>query len=43
MIGPSRAAVTSLFAEFKRQRLIEVRGAALMISKKSSLQRILEI
>ncbi len=42
MIGASRETVTRLFAEFKRKRLIEVRGSTLVISNKDSLQRILE-
>lgn len=41
MIGASRETVTRLFAEFKRKRLIEVRGSTLVISNKNSLQRIL--
>jgi CRP/FNR family cyclic AMP-dependent transcriptional regulator len=42
MIGASRETVTRLFAEFKRKRVIEVRGSTLVISNKNSLQRILE-
>jgi CRP/FNR family cyclic AMP-dependent transcriptional regulator len=42
MIGASRETVTRLFAEFKRKRLIEVRGSTLVISNKIALQQILK-
>jgi len=42
MIGASRETVTRLFAEFKRKRLIEVRGSTLVISNKNALRQILE-
>jgi CRP/FNR family transcriptional regulator, cyclic AMP receptor protein len=42
MIGASRETVTRLFAHFKRQRLIEIRGATLLITDKPSLDKLLE-
>ncbi len=42
MIGTSRETVTRLFTDFKRKRLIEVRGSTLVINNKNGLQRLLE-
>src|SRR5271155_5860146 len=42
MIGASRETVTRLFANFKRRRLIEVRGSALLIKDKSGLEKLFE-
>jgi len=41
MIGASRETVTRLFANFKRQGLIEVRGSSLIITNKAGLEKIL--
>jgi CRP/FNR family cyclic AMP-dependent transcriptional regulator len=43
MIGASRETVTRLFADFKRQHLIEVRGSTLLISNKPGLQEFLDL
>jgi len=42
MIGASRETVTRLFAHFKREGLIEVHGATLVISDKQKLEKMLE-
>jgi CRP/FNR family cyclic AMP-dependent transcriptional regulator len=42
MIGASRETVTRLFADFKREGLIEVHGATLVISDKAKLEKMLE-
>lgn len=42
MIGASRETVTRLFANFKREGLVEVHGATLVISDKSRLEKMLE-
>ena len=42
MIGASRETVTRLFANFKREGLIEVHGATLVISDKAKLEKMLE-
>jgi CRP/FNR family transcriptional regulator len=40
MIGLARETVTRLFASFKRERLIEVRGSTLMIANKAGLEKL---
>jgi CRP/FNR family transcriptional regulator, cyclic AMP receptor protein len=42
IIGSSRETVTRLFAHFKRERLIEVHGSTLLITDKSSIEKLLE-
>lgn len=42
MIGASRETVTRLFAHFKRDRLIEIRGSTLLITNKPGLEKLLE-
>lgn len=42
MIGASRETVTRVFANFKRQRFVEVHGSTLTITNKSGLQGILQ-
>ena len=42
MIAASRETVTRLFANFKREGLIEVHGATLVISDKAKLEKMLE-
>jgi len=42
MIGTSRETVTRLFASFKRQRLVEVRGSTLILANKAGLERLLD-
>ena len=41
MIGASRETVTRLFANFKRQGLIEVHGSSLILTNKAALEKIL--
>jgi CRP/FNR family cyclic AMP-dependent transcriptional regulator len=41
MLGTSRETITRLFADFKRQQLVEVRGSSLVITDKPGLQRLL--
>jgi len=41
MIGASRETVTRLFASFKRERLVEVRGSTLTIVNKAGLEKLL--
>jgi CRP/FNR family transcriptional regulator, cyclic AMP receptor protein len=41
MLGTSRETITRLFADFKRQQLVEVRGSSLVISDKPRLQQLL--
>src|SRR6266487_3455545 len=41
MIGASRETVTRLFASFKRERLVEVRGSTLIIANKTGLEKLL--
>jgi CRP/FNR family transcriptional regulator, cyclic AMP receptor protein len=41
MVGTSRETVTRLFAEFKRKRLVEVRGSGLIIVNKADLEKLL--
>ena len=41
MIGTSRETVTRLFADFKRNRLIEVHGSTLVLGNRAGLQRLL--
>jgi CRP/FNR family cyclic AMP-dependent transcriptional regulator len=41
MIGASRETVTRLFAHFKRQGLIEVRGSSLLITDKGGMRKLL--
>ena len=42
MIGTSRETVTRMFASFKQRKLIEVRGATLLITDKAGLQELLQ-
>ena len=42
MIGTSRETVTRLFASFKRERLVEVRGSTLIISNKVDLEKLID-
>jgi CRP/FNR family transcriptional regulator, cyclic AMP receptor protein len=42
MIGASRETVTRLFASFKRQRLVEVRGSTLILANKAGLEKLLD-
>ena len=42
VIGASRETVTRLFANFKRDGLVEVRGATLIIPDKARLAKLLE-
>ncbi|HXL23554.1 MAG TPA: Crp/Fnr family transcriptional regulator [Candidatus Dormibacteraeota bacterium] len=42
MIGSSRETVSRLFANFKRERWIEVHGATLIIANRSHLEKLLE-
>ena len=41
MIGASRETVTRLFARFKHERLIKVRGSTLIIANKAGLEKLL--
>ena len=41
MIGASRETVTRLFADFKKKRLLEVKGSTLIIRDKSRLENLL--
>jgi CRP-like cAMP-binding protein len=41
MIGASRETVTRLFADFKKKRLLEVKGSTLIIRDKSGLENLL--
>jgi CRP/FNR family cyclic AMP-dependent transcriptional regulator len=41
-IGASRETVTRVFANFKRQRFVEVHGSSLTITNKSGLQGVLQ-
>lgn len=42
MIGVARETVSRLFGDFKRERLIELRGSTLIISNKAGLERLLD-
>jgi CRP/FNR family cyclic AMP-dependent transcriptional regulator len=42
MIGASRETVTRLFASFRRDRLLEVRGSILIISNKAGLEKLID-
>ena len=42
MIGASRETVTRLFADFKKRKLLEVKGSTLIIRNKTGLERMLE-
>jgi CRP/FNR family transcriptional regulator, cyclic AMP receptor protein len=42
MIGASRETVTRLFASFKRNRLVEIRGSTLIIANKAGLEKLLD-
>jgi CRP/FNR family transcriptional regulator, cyclic AMP receptor protein len=42
MIGLSRETVSRLFATFKRRKLIEVHGSALVITNKAGLEKVFE-
>jgi CRP/FNR family cyclic AMP-dependent transcriptional regulator len=42
MIGLSRETVSRLFANFKRKKLIEVHGSALVITNKAGLEKVFE-
>jgi CRP/FNR family transcriptional regulator len=41
MIGASRETVTRLFASFKRERLVKVRGSTLIIANRTGLEKLL--
>jgi CRP/FNR family transcriptional regulator, cyclic AMP receptor protein len=41
-IGASRETVTRLFASFKRERLVEVRGSTMIIVNKAGLEKLLD-
>jgi CRP/FNR family cyclic AMP-dependent transcriptional regulator len=41
MLGTTRETISRLFADFKRQQLIEVRGSSLVITDKQGLQQFL--
>jgi CRP/FNR family transcriptional regulator, cyclic AMP receptor protein len=41
MVGVARETVTRLFTTFKRERLIEMRGSALVITNRAGLERLL--
>jgi len=41
MLGTTRETVSRLFADFKRQQLVDVRGASLVITDKLGLQQFL--
>jgi len=41
MLGTTREKVTRLFADFKRQQLVDVRGSGLVITDKLGLQQLL--
>jgi len=43
MIGLSRETVSRLFANFKRKKLIEVHGSALVITDKAGLEKVFEV
>jgi len=43
MIGASRETVTRLFADFKRKRLLEVKGSTLVITDKRGLQKLVDM
>lgn len=43
MIGLSRETVSRLFANFKRKKLIEVHGSALVITNKAGLEKVFEV
>ncbi len=43
MIGASRETVTRLFADFKRKRLLEVKGSALVLTDKPGLQKLVGV
>jgi CRP/FNR family cyclic AMP-dependent transcriptional regulator len=42
MIGASRETVTRLFASFKREQLVEVHGATIMITNRMGLQKLVD-
>jgi CRP/FNR family transcriptional regulator len=42
MVGASRETVTRLFADFKRKKLVEVKGSTLIIRNKTELEHLLE-
>jgi CRP/FNR family cyclic AMP-dependent transcriptional regulator len=42
MIGASRETVTRVFASFKRERLVRVRGSTLIIANKAGLEKLLD-
>jgi CRP/FNR family transcriptional regulator, cyclic AMP receptor protein len=41
MLGTSRETISRLFADFKRQELVEVRGSSLVITDRAGLQQFL--
>ncbi len=41
MLGTTRETVTRLFADFKRQQFVDIRGSSLLITDKPGLQRLL--
>ena len=42
MIGASRETVTRIFADFKRKKILEVKGSSITIKNKSGLQHMVE-
>jgi len=42
MIGTSRETVTRLFSDFKKKKLLQVKGSTLTITNKSGLQNIVD-
>jgi CRP-like cAMP-binding protein len=42
MIGASRETVTRLFASFKRDKLVEVHGATIVITNRMGLQKLVD-
>lgn len=42
MIGASRETVTRLFANFKREQLLEVHGSTILIADRSGLQKLID-
>ena len=43
MIGSSRETVTRLFANFKKKKLIEVRGSTLVIRNRAELEKLIDL
>ena len=43
MVGTTRETVTRLLSEFKRRKIIEVKGSTVMVLRKSDLESIVSI